>query len=348
MKIQNSAVFLQGESSRTESYTKEETLRMWVDGTGRQGESRQNSPGIGDGAVLELSEQGRALQNQAVSVEAAEEEELEISDRDKQKLLAIQKMIEVLTGKKIKFFLPKKIKLQNPDIQGMGTNPTRQGWGLIYEARETYREQEKLSFSAAAKVQTADGRTISVKLELSMSREFAASRQINIRAGDALKIDPLVINLDVPSAKLTDQKISFDLDADGKTDSISFLAPGSGFVALDRNGDGIVNDGSELFGAKTGDGFAELAVFDSDGNNWIDENDPIYEKLRIWTRDEHGRDSLFALGQKGVGAIYLGSVGTDFWLKNSENAATGQIRKTGFFLRESGAAGTMQHIDIVI
>ena len=149
-------------------------------------------------------------------------------------------------------------------------------------------------------------------------------------------IDPLVINLDIPSAKLTDQKSDFDLDADGKSENISFLSPGSGFIALDINDDGIINDGNELFGTKVGDGFYELSAYDADDNGWIDENDPIYEKLRIWTKDESDNDHLFALGQKGVGAIYLGNVSTDFGLKNSSNNTNGQIKKTGIYLNENG------------
>lgn len=65
---------------------------------------------------------------------------------------------------------------------------------------------------------------------------------------------------------LTEAKYNFDLDSDGREDLISFVRPGSGFLALDLNGDGRVNDGRELFGPATGDGFAELARYDQDGN----------------------------------------------------------------------------------
>jgi hypothetical protein len=85
---------------------------------------------------------------------------------------------------------------------------------------------------------------------------------------------------------------------------------------------------------------------DSDGNNWIDENDPIFDKLQIWTKDENGEDQLFAIGRKGIGAIYLGSVNSQFALKDETNNTLGQIRQTGIFLREDGSAGTLQHIDV--
>lgn len=117
-----------------------------------------------------------------------------------------------------------------------------------------------------------------------LSREFISRNSLSIRAGDAL-IDPLVINYGSASASVTRVKYEFDIDADGTLDQISFAGPGSEFLALDLNNDGIINDGRELFGPNSGDGFSDLAEYDLDKNGWIDENDAIYEKLRIWTKD---------------------------------------------------------------
>jgi len=197
-------------------------------------------------------------------------------------------------------------------------------------------------------VETADGRKISLQIDLNVSRDFAYSNNISFRAGDAVKIDPLVINMDVASAEMTEIKFAFDLDVDGNTDNISFVGPGSGFLALDQNNDGSINDGSELFGTRSGDGFADLAAYDGDNNGWIDENDPIYEKLRIWTKDEEGKDVLFALGQKGIGAIYLGSVSTNYGLKDANNQLNGEIAQTDIYINENGSAGTIQHVDVVV
>ena len=91
-------------------------------------------------------------------------------------------------------------------------------------------------------------------------------------------------------ANLTDQKFFFDIDADGKKDEISELAAGSGYLALDHNNDGKINDGSELFGPESGDGFADLAEYDDDGNGWIDENDAVWKKLKIWCRNKKGEN----------------------------------------------------------
>ena len=56
--------------------------------------------------------------------------------------------------------------------------------------------------------------------------------------------------MDSNITSISDQKFKFDINADGKEDDISFVGKGSGFLALDKNGDGKINDGSELFGTK--------------------------------------------------------------------------------------------------
>ena len=157
--------------------------------------------------------------------------------------------------------------------------------------------------------------------------------------------DPLVINLDTNIAQVSDQKFFFDLDQDGKEEEISSLKSGSGFLALDLNGDGVINDGGELFGTKSGNGFADLAKYDSDGNGWIDEADAIWEKLLIWTKDEDGNDKLYHLSELGVGAIGLGRTSTQFALNSEkDNSHNAMIRSTGIFLYENGNVSTVQHL----
>ena len=159
-------------------------------------------------------------------------------------------------------------------------------------------------------------------------------------------MDPLVINFGGSSAELTAQKYSFDLNSDGRNENISFVSNGSGFLVLDKNQDGVINNGKEMFGPSTGSGFFELKSYDDDGNNWIDENDSIYNRLQIWTKDEAGHDQLFAIGQVGIGAIYLGGISSSYELKDSSNALQGAIRETSIFLREDATAGTIQHVDL--
>lgn len=211
-------------------------------------------------------------------------------------------------------------------------------------------EFEGTTFSAKGIVNTADGRQIDFGIDISMSRSFEQYTR-ETGAGQSLQMrlcDPLVINLDNCVADISDQKFMFDLDTDGEMDSISMLGKGSGFLALDLNEDGEINDGSELFGTKNGDGFKDLAKYDKDGNGWIDEADEVFDKLSVMCFNEDGSKTLYKLKDKDIGAIYLGNSETEFSIKNQENITNAQVRKTGIFLYESGAVGSVQHVDLAI
>ncbi len=211
-----------------------------------------------------------------------------------------------------------------------------------------FSDREVTCFSTAGQVQTADGRCIDFNLNLEMSREFTQSMGMEYTR-KSFCVDPLVINLEGNPASFSDQTFFFDLNGDGKEEELAELSAGSGFLALDKNHDGKINDGNELFGTKSGDGFKDLSAYDEDGNGWIDENDSVFKDLKVWTKGGDGKERLLALGQAGVGAIYLGNASTEFSLNKPENNETqGIIRSTGIFLKESGEVGTIQHVDWVI
>ena len=211
----------------------------------------------------------------------------------------------------------------------------------------TYSETEETGFHANGRACTEDGRTIDFNINILMSRSYMEYMNVSIPTmADAL-CDPLVVNIGSDTADVRDQTFKFDLDADGTEDEISMLGKGSGFLALDKNGDGKINDGSELFGTKSGDGFGDLREYDSDGNGWIDENDDVFSKLKVWCKDENGKDILMDLKEADIGAIFLGEQQTEFSLGGADGYRDGVIRSTGVFLREStGAAGTVQHVDL--
>ena len=71
--------------------------------------------------------------------------------------------------------------------------------------------------------------------------------------------------------------------------------------------------------------------------------------MKVWTKDEDGKDILLDLKKADVGAIYLGSADTEFSLKNQDtNDTNAVIRRTGIFLKESGGVGTLQHVDLAV
>src|SRR5690554_2800976 len=135
---------------------------------------------------------------------------------------------------------------------------------------------QQLSFEALGQVETSDGRRIDFMLALDLSR-YQKEEQSALFRGNVKLVDPLMINLDGEPIALSDQTFDFDLNSDGNTEAIAQTARGTGYLAFDRNGNGKIDDGSELFGPQTGQGFAELAAYDEDGNGWIDSNDSLLD-----------------------------------------------------------------------
>ncbi len=218
---------------------------------------------------------------------------------------------------------------------------------VLNYTQETFQmEMEETSFSTIGTVHTSDGRKITFNVNVGMSRGFQQYFKEDLQMENIKMCDPLVINLDTDVAELSDQNFYFDIDADGEKDEIAALDGKSGYLALDKNNDGVINDGRELFGTASGNGFADLAKYDEDGNGWIDESDAIWSKLKIWCKDENGQDVLYRLADKGVGAICLQNAATDFTLKGDDGHTKGAIRNTGIFLYENGNVGTVQHVDV--
>lgn len=221
-------------------------------------------------------------------------------------------------------------------------------WNVVNYDSYTYTEEESMAFSTVGKVLTADGRSIDFDMSIQMSRKYVEETECLTQGVEVIMTDPLVISLDCNPVSVSDMKWQFDIDGDGKKDNISLLSKGCGFLAFDRNNDGIINDGTELFGAKTGNGFAELLQFDEDGNGWIDEQDSIYSRLKVWIKDDAGSDKLLSLKEAQVGAIYLANQRTEFSLKSEDdNEHNAQIRRSGVYLTEGGSARTIQQLDMV-
>lgn len=364
MKIESSSVTLASRSVRAESHSVSERLRTWV-GNQRPDFERLEAGNRFASAFVSLSAAAReALAAQPAPTEVTEAAEVEpdadaLDDDPRLQLLA--RMIELMTGERPRTLRADDLKrrpdtaadralreLKDPRTAGGGASPQRVGWGLEYDRHEVRHEAETTRFAAQGEIRTADGKTIRFAVALEMTRTYHEESHVSVRAGDAVLKDPLVINFNGNAADLSGLRFDFDLDADGATENIAFVGAGSGLLALDRNGNGRVDDGRELFGALSGDGFADLAALDGDGNGWIDENDAAYAQLLVWMKDARGNDQLTSLAEAGVGALHLGRVDTPFALRDEANTPLGQVRATGIYLKESGNVGTLQQIDIAV
>jgi len=332
MKIESSALQMQAQHSATRLHVQSSSLEMWV--------GRRPAPApSADVRISEAARQARSAEPAQVATKPPADEGLT------PQMAMIRDLIERITGRAVRIYTGPQA-----DASAASTPPgsQRAGFGLVYEEHELLEETEHTQFAAQGSIRTADGREIRFELQLDMQRSYREESSLSLRLGDAAMVDPLVINFDGTAAQLQNLRFAFDLDGDGRTEDVPLLAGNRGYLALDTNGNQRIDSGLELFGPRTGQGFAELAAHDSDGNGWIDEADPVFGQLRVWTPEADGPGSLRTLGELGVGAIQLASAATPFALRTAGNASLGAVRSTGVYLREDGGAGAVQQIDLSV
>ncbi len=166
---------------------------------------------------------------------------------------------------------------------------------------------------------------------------------------------PIVIDVDGAGFVLTSLSdgVVFDIAARGKREQISWTASESSnaWLALDRNGNGVIDNGAELFGDATPqpdppegqhrNGFLALAVFDrpengGNGNGLLDDKDEVFAKLLLWQDKNHDGvsqpEELKHLSDFGIAAIDL-----RYWLSNYTDQYDNIFRYKSKIDRSAGA-----------
>ena len=153
--------------------------------------------------------------------------------------------------------------------------------------------------------------TVERHIEITVERSFSLEVQIErleLRRGEGQpppepeRKDPLVLDLDGDGLELTraEDGVLFDLDADGTLDRTAFATGDDALLAMDRDGDGRITTGAELFGDVAGaaDGFADLAQLDRNGDGVVNAADPAFESLRLVNTE--GSRTLAEAGVAGI------------------------------------------------
>ena len=346
MKIASADILM--ESTHTAFTRQSVSESLQVQTGGRPPGNITNAGSHRASALVELSSNALA----ASATELGEEASDPLDSEPQLRLMAT--MIAMITGKPVRLMrldelmAPGQPGSRPPEHANPATSTPSQGFGLSYDFNATRMEYEHVAFSASGTIRTADGQEIRFDVSFEMERSFVESSSFQLRMGDPALKDPLVLDFGGPAAQLQDARFAFDLNGDGELEDVPLLGGGRGFLAIDRNGNGRIDDGRELFGPTTGNGFAELALLDADGNGWIDAADPAYEQLRIWQPSADGQGTLSTLGEAGVGALYLGNLATPFQLRGASNDLLGMMRSSGIYLGQDGRVGTISQIDLAV
>lgn len=271
-------------------------------------------------------------------------------------ILLLKQLVELLSGREIELYSPPgsaeaTTTAQSPAAPDPGAQSQQAAvdpgqFETLLFSHHAISEYEYTSVSIQGDFLVADAaggeQWLSIDLSVTMERKYEESQtSLTIRQGRLS--DPLVLNLNGGGVELSPETTSFDLDNDGQAESIATLAGSSAYLALDANGDGQINNGSELFGPDSGNGFAELSQYDEDGNGFIDSRDSIFGELGLY---RPGNDFYTPLSTSGVTAIYTGSIDSPFQLNDLQNNNLGVVRATGFFLNADYTPGVIQQIDL--
>ncbi|MBZ0258849.1 hypothetical protein K8I31_22495 [bacterium] len=196
--------------------------------------------------------------------------------------------------------------------------------------------------------------TVNLNIHIEGRIDGAASSASNQQSasvtveGEVNQSDPLVFDLDGDGVELTTAQngSNFDITGDGQSEQTAFVTGGDAFLALDKNKNGFIDSGKELFGDQNGaqDGFAELRKYDENADNRIDENDSVYSSLRLFADANFDgvsqANELQSLRDAGISSIQL----NDVELHRNLNGGT-QI-STASFTRSDGSHGTVADVNV--
>jgi Ca2+-binding RTX toxin-like protein len=172
-----------------------------------------------------------------------------------------------------------------------------------------------------------------------------------LMAAAANAISPLILDLDGDGVETSDRPVWFDHDGNGYAQRTGWVGKDDGLLVLDKNGNGAIDNGGELFGNNTqlasgemaDNGFLALADYDSNGDGIIDANDRIFSQLRIW-QDRNGNGvtddgELLTLEQAGISAIEVDWKNIDYI-----DSAGNHHKQQGSFTRTDGTTGDITDV----
>jgi trimeric autotransporter adhesin len=181
--------------------------------------------------------------------------------------------------------------------------------------------------------------------------------QLGVLSGDQVLAlaTPLVLDLNadglISTLSISDG-VSFDLNSDGKLNRTGWVGSGDGLLVRDLNGDGVINNGSELFGEFTKladgstarDGFEALADLDTNGDGWVTADDDAFASLAVWIDANAdgitGAGELRSLADLGIVGISVSNVSVN----PSVDASGNVIALQTTFTREDGTSSTVADV----
>ena len=174
--------------------------------------------------------------------------------------------------------------------------------------------------------------------------------------------DPLAFDLDGDGIETLAENgnagVLFDHEGNDVKTATGWIAPDDGFLVYDRNGNGVIDNGTELFGDNTAlnaggtaaNGFEALADFDTNADGVVDVNDANFAGLRIWQDiNSDGisqADELLTLAQAGVASINTGYEDSSIAQNGNVISGLGSYTRTDGTLSSIASATSLVNLDL--
>ncbi|NLY16166.1 MAG: hypothetical protein GXZ05_07260 [Gammaproteobacteria bacterium] len=169
--------------------------------------------------------------------------------------------------------------------------------------------------------------------------------------------DPIILDLDGNGLQTVGlaSNIYFDHNGDGILSKTGWVGEGDALLIWDRNSNGLIDNGAELFGDFTPmpdgslapNGFAALAALDANGDGILDASDPAFAELKLWVDSDQnavtGEGELISLTDAGIASLNLGST-----LKNQKQSNGNTLAREGSFTRTGGTESAMGEFHLAI
>ncbi len=188
-----------------------------------------------------------------------------------------------------------------------------------------------------------NGKHLSLNYSFTLASEKVKYSSFESTAA-ALK-DPLIVQFGDRSIGEISGQEKFDINQDSEIDNLPIFSGDVGYLVYDKNNNNKADNGSELFGPTSGNGFSELSLLDENNNGFLDKEDSAYNKLYLWQPD---KNTWLSLADAGIEVISTNAIATPYSFYNKDDEVQAQMRSSSIAISESGRGLGVHQVDVRI
>ncbi len=219
--------------------------------------------------------------------------------------------------------------------------------GDLLSVEEWHSHKQQLSYQVQGQL-IINEQELLLNYQMSLESTQSSYHKMEVTAA-ALK-DPLIVQFGEQGLGEISSAIEFHINRDNTLDSLPIFSGDVGYLVYDKNSNQQADDGSELFGPRTGQGFNELAELDTNKNGFIDHEDERFEQLFIWqpSKEIIQAEQWLSLQQAKIQAISLSSTTTPYNFYDQQGQIQAQLRQSSFAINNDGLGRGVHQVDVRI